>query len=406
MLSGHGPVAHSGLPEELRAVIYGLPATIRGQPMPDSDGIVQTADLFEPVELGPYRLRNRVVMAPLTRARAQGGDVPGPLAPEYYAQRAGAGLIIAEATQISPQGKGYAWTPGIYGAPHIEGWRRVTEAVHGKGGRIFLQLWHVGRISHPSLQPGEQLPVAPSAIAPQGKAFTETGFIPYVTPRALETREIPQIVEDYRRAAQNALAAGFDGVEIHGANGYLLEQFIRDSTNKRNDRYGGSIENRARFLLEVADAVVDVWGGERVGVRLSPVSPANDLGPDSDPEATYSHIVAALNTLGLVYIHVIEGATQGPREVSNGFDLQVLRRLFNGRYIANNGYDLALAVEARRRTLADLIAFGRPFISNPDLVERLQKGAALSPLDRKTLYGGGAQGYVDYPTMAQAQASS
>jgi N-ethylmaleimide reductase len=369
--------------------------------MPDSNGTVSATDLFNPVQLGPYDLRNRIVMAPLTRARAQPGDVPSLLAPEYYGQRASAGLIIAEATQISPQGKGYAWTPGIYDAAHAEGWRAVTRAVHEQGGRIFLQLWHVGRISHPSLQRHQQLPVAPSAIAPKGKAFTETGFAPYVTPRALETEEIPGIVDDFRRGAQNALAAGFDGVEIHGANGYLLEQFIRDSTNKRTDRYGGSRENRARFLLEVAEAVVAVWGGERVGIRLSPVSPANDLGPDSDPQATYSHVVAALNALGLVYIHVIEGATQGPREVPGGFDLQILRRLFKGRYIANNGYDLALAIEARRRNFADLIAFGRSFIANPDLVERFRIGATLSPLDPKTLYGGSAKGYVDYPTMAQ-----
>lgn len=367
--------------------------------MPDSSAALSATDLFDPVQLGPYRLRNRIVMAPLTRSRAQAGDVPSPLAPEYYGQRASAGLIVAEATQISRQGKGYAWTPGIYDAAQVEGWRAVTRAVHEKGGRIFLQLWHVGRISHPSLQPGNVLPVAPSAVAPQGKAFTEAGFVPYVAPRALATEEIPGIVEDYRRAAENALAAGFDGVEIHAANGYLLEQFLRDAINQRTDRYGGSRENRARFLLEVTEAVVGVWGGDRVGIRLSPVSPANDLGPDSDPEATYSHVVAALNAFKLVYLHVIEGATQGPREVPNGFDLQVLRRLFRGLYIANNGYDLALAAEARRRNLADLVAFGRPFISNPDLVERLKTGAPLSPPDRTTLYGGGAKGYTDYPPL-------
>ena len=369
--------------------------------MPDSNAAAATTDLFDAVELGPYQLQNRIVMAPLTRSRAGAGDVPSPLAPEYYGQRASAGLIIAEATQISRQGKGYAWTPGIYDAAQIEGWRAVTGAVHGKGGRIFLQLWHVGRISHPSLQPDHALPVAPSAIAPQGKAFTENGFVPYVAPRALETGEIAGIVEDYRRAARNALAAGFDGVEIHAANGYLIEQFLRDSTNKRTDRYGGSRENRARFLLEVTEAVVGVWGGDRVGVRLSPVTPSNDLGPDSDPQATYSHVVSSLNAFGLVYLHVVEGATQGPREVPNGFDLKILRRLFNGLYIANNGYDLALAMEARRHNLADLIAFGRPFIANPDLVERLRTGAALAPLDRATLYGGGAKGYTDYPSLAR-----
>ena len=229
--------------------------------MPDSNAVLAATDLFDPAQLGPYRLRNRIVMAPLTRSRAQAGDVPSRLAPTYYRQRAGAGLIIAEATQISPQGKGYAWTPGIYDAAQVEGWRAVTGAVHGEGGRIFLQLWHVGRISHPSLQPGHALPVAPSAIAPNGKAFTETGFVPFVAPRALETDEIPGIVEEYRRAAKNALAAGFDGVEIHAANGYLIEQFLRDSSNERTDRYGGSRENRVRFLLEVAEAVVGVWGG-------------------------------------------------------------------------------------------------------------------------------------------------
>jgi N-ethylmaleimide reductase len=368
--------------------------------MPDSNAVSAATDLFDPVQLGRYRLRNRIVMAPLTRSRAQAGDVPSPFAPTYYRQRASAGLIIAEATQISPQGKGYAWTPGIYDAAQVEGWRAVTSAVHEEGSRIFLQLWHVGRISHPSLQPGNALPVAPSAIAPNGKAFTEAGFVPFVAPRALETDEIAGIVEDYRRAARHALEAGFDGIEIHAANGYLIEQFLRDSSNKRNDRYGGSPENRARFLLEVTDAVVGVWGGDRVGVRLSPISPANDLGPDSNPEATYSHAVSALNAFNLVYLHVVEGATQGPREVPNGFDLQVLRRLFKGLYIANNGYDLALALEARRRNLADLIAFGRPFIANPDLVERLKRGAPLAELDRSTLYGGGAKGYTDYPPLA------
>lgn len=372
--------------------------------MPDSNTILAAADLFNPVQLGPYQLKNRIVMAPMTRARAQEGDVPNPLAAEYYGQRASAGLIVSEATQVSRQGKGYAWTPGIHDTAQVEGWRTVTRAVHDKGGRIFLQLWHVGRISHPSLQPDQALPVAPSAIAPRGKAFTETGFVPYVTPRALETDEIPGIVEDYRRGAQNAREAGFDGVELHAATGYLPEQFLRDSGNQRTDRYGGSRENRARFLLEVVDAMVAVWGGERVGVRLSPVTSTNDLGPDSDPEATYSHVVAALNDFRLAYLHIVEGASQGAREVANGFDLQNLRRLFKGLYIGNNGYDLTLAVEARRHNRADLIAFGRSFIANPDLVERFRTGAELNPLDRSTLYGGNAKGYVDYPTLAQEQA--
>jgi N-ethylmaleimide reductase len=370
--------------------------------MPDTHVVAAAdTDLFDPIRLGPYTLANRIVMAPLTRSRAKVNDAPGPLHAEYYAQRASAGLIIAEATQISQQGKGYAWTPGIHSDEQVAGWRLVTDAVHAKGGRIFLQLWHVGRISHPSLQPGGALPVAPSAVKPEGQAFTETGFQPFVTPRALETDEIAGIVGQYRAAAENAKRAGFDGVEIHAANGYLIDQFLRDKTNKRTDRYGGSIENRARFLVEVVDAVVGVWGGERVGIRLSPVSPANDIA-DSDPERVFTHAVEQLNRFGLVYIHVIEGATQGPREVSGGFDLQKLRRLFKGAYIANNAYDLGLAIEARRSGRADLVAFGRPFIANPDLVERLRRGAPLAELDRSTLYGGDARGYTDYPALQDA----
>lgn len=355
-------------------------------------------DLFEPARLGPYTLTNRIVMAPLTRSRAQKDDIPSELAEEYYVQRASAGLIIAEATQISPQGKGYAYTPGIYSQAQVQGWKKITAAVQAKGSRIFLQLWHVGRISHPSLQPDGVLPVAPSAVQPQGKAFTESGFVPFVTPRALMLEEIPGIIEQYRHAAQLALEAGFDGVEVHAANGYLIDQFMRDKTNLRTDAYGGSVENRTRLLLEVTDAVVGVWGGDRVGVRLSPISPANDCG-DSNPEALFTYAVEHLNRFGLAYLHVIEGATGGPREVENGFDLQILRRLFKGLYIANNGYDLALACHARENNLADLIAFGRPFIANPDLVERLHIGAPLNILNPKTLYGGNAEGYTDYPSL-------
>lgn len=269
---------------------------------------------------------------------------------------------------------------------------------------MFVQLWHVGRISHPSLQANGALPVAPSAVRPQGNAFTETGFQPYVTPRALEAAEIPGIVAQYRTAARRALDAGFDGIEIHAANGYLLEQFLRDSINHRTDAYGGSRQNRARLLLEATEAVVEVCGGRRVGIRLSPVSPANDLGPNSDPEATYAYVVERLNAFGLAYLHVVEGATQGPREVPNGFDLQILRRLFNGLYIANNGYTRALAIEARRRNLADLIAFGRAFLANPDLVERLRRDAPLNEPHRETFYGGGAKGYTDYPFLETAAA--
>ncbi|MFL9924862.1 alkene reductase [Herbaspirillum lusitanum] len=358
----------------------------------------QSSDLFKPVQLGAVQLQNRIVMAPLTRSRAQAGDIPSELAPEYYAQRAGAGLIIAEATQISPQGKGYAFTPGIYNDAQVAGWKKVTDAVHAKGGRIFLQLWHVGRISHPSLQPDGALPVAPSAVKPEGKAFTETGFEDFVTPRALELSELPALIESYKTAAQLAIKAGFDGVEIHAANGYLLDQFLRDKTNLRTDAYGGSIENRARLLLEVVAAVTSVVPSERVGIRLSPISPANDCA-DSNPKEIFSYVVEQLNRFKLVYLHVVEGATGGPREVPNGFDLQVLRDLFKGFYMANNGYDLEMALKARSANLADLVAFGRPFIANPDLVERLKQGAELAQFDAATLYGGGAKGYTDYPKL-------
>lgn len=358
------------------------------------------SDLFQAVQFGPYKLSNRIVMAPLTRSRGQKGDIPSAMAAEYYRQRASAGLIIAEATQISPQGKGYAYTPGIYNRAQVEAWKLVTEAVHKEGGCIFLQLWHVGRISHPALQINNALPVAPSAIKPEGQAFTEAGFVPFVTPRALELDEIAGIFAQYRQAAQYALDAGFDGVEIHAANGYLLDQFLRDGTNKRDDIYGGTLENRARLLLEVTAAVVSVWGAERVGIRLSPVSPANDIA-DSDPETLFSYVVQQLNAFGLLYLHLVEGVTGGPREVEGGFDLQRLRKLFNGLYIANNGYDRDLAISARQQGLADLIAFGRPFISNPDLVARLKLDAPLNPLDNDTLYGGGAKGYIDYPLLDQ-----
>jgi N-ethylmaleimide reductase len=364
------------------------------------------SDLFQPVRLGPYQLANRIVMAPLTRSRAGEDGVPRPLMTQYYAQRSSAGLIITEGANISPQGRGYAFTPGIYDDAQVAGWRLVTDAVHARGGRIFPQLWHVGRMSHPSLQPGGALPVAPSAIQPEATSFTTSGFQPCVTPRALETTEIPELVAQYRRAAQSALAAGFDGVEIHAANGYLIEQFLRDSTNLRTDAYGGSRENRARLLLEVTEAVAAVCGAMRVGIRLSPVGYANAAGLDSDPLRTYAYVVDQLNRFGLAYIHVIEGATQGPREVPGGFDLQILRRSFKGLYIGNNGYDLGLALEARRRNLADLISFGRLYIANPDLVKRLQIGAPLNAPDRATFFSGGAAGYTDYPALTPAEEHS
>ncbi len=370
--------------------------------MSDIAAVQAASDLFRPARLGPYELANRIVMAPLTRSRAGEDGVPTPIMADYYAQRASAGLIVAEGTNISPQGRGYAFTPGLFDDAQVEGWRPVTEAVHARGGRIFPQLWHVGRISHPSLQPGGVLPVAPSAIRPDATAYTATGFQPCVTPRALDAAEIPGIVEQYRVAARHALAAGFDGVEIHAANGYLIEQFLRDSTNTRTDAYGGSVENRARLLLEVAEAVAGVCGGERVGVRLSPVSQVNSSPLDSDPAGIYLYAVEQLNAFGLGYIHVIEGATQGPREVPGGFDLQILRRAFKALYMANNGYDLELALEARRLGRADLIAFGRLYIANPDLVERLRTGAPLNTPARETFFGGGAAGYTDYPPLGPA----
>ncbi len=365
-------------------------------------GAVAHVDLFQPVQLGPYRLANRIVMAPLTRSRAGDDGVPRPLMAEYYAQRASAGLIVSEGVNVSAQGRGFAYTPGLYADAQVREWRRVTEAVHALGGRIFAQLWHVGRLSHPSLQPGGALPVAPSAICSGTKSFTATGYQPCVTPRTLALAEIPQIVEDYRQAAQNALAAGFDGVEIHAANGYLIEQFLRDSINKRTDAYGGPRENRARFLLEVTAAVVQACSGGRVGIRLSPIAPVNGAPLDSEPETTYGYVVERLNAFNLAYMHVVEGATQGPREVPGGFDLQILRRAFKSLYIANNGYTRELALEARRGNLADLISFGRPYIANPDLVERLLVGGPLNIPDRSTFFGGGAAGYTDYPSLEPA----
>lgn len=365
---------------------------------------MSTSKLFEPYKLGPITLANRVVMAPLTRNRAvPEGLVPSPLAAEYYGQRASAGLLITEASQVSQQGQGYQDTPGIYSQAQVEGWRKVTGEVHKRGGKIFIQLWHVGRISHVDLQPNHGAPVAPSAIRANTKTFVGGQFADVSEPRALELSEIPGIIEDFRKAAANAIAAGFDGVEIHGANGYLLDQFARDSSNKRTDEYGGSIQNRARLILEVAAAVAKEIGPERTGIRISPVTPANDVS-DSNPQALFDYIVDELNKLKLVYIHVIEGATGGPRDIAP-FDYASLRKRFNGAYIGNNAYDLALANKQLDAGAADLIAFGKPFISNPDLVERLKRNAPLNEPDKSTFYGGGAKGYTDYPTLESAQAA-
>ncbi len=361
----------------------------------------EKTDLFTPVQVGPYTLPNRIVMAPLTRNRAGEGNVPQPLNVEYYTQRATAGLIITEATQVSPQGVGYPATPGIHSAAQIEGWRRVTDAVHARGGRIFLQLWHVGRISHPLLQPDGALPVAPSAIRPEGQAFTYEGPKGFVTPRALDISEIPGIIEQYRSGARNALAAGFDGVEIHGANGYLLDQFLRDGSNQRTDDYGGPIENRARLMLEVTEAVCAVLGAERVGIRLSPLQPFNDM-RDSNPEATFSYVVEQLNRFGLAYLHVTEMGKDAPGAAGPAFDLHKLRRIWKGVYMTNAGYDLASANVALAAGETDLVAFGVLFLANPDLPLRFARNAPLNTPDPATFYGGSATGYTDYPFFENA----
>jgi N-ethylmaleimide reductase len=359
----------------------------------------ENIDIFSPYRLGPLQLPNRVVMAPMTRNRAGPGNVPGPLNATYYAQRASAGLILTEATQISPQGVGYPNTPGIHDAKQIAGWQRVTDAVHAAGGRIFLQLWHVGRISHPSLQPNGGLPVAPSAIRPEGQSMTLVGMQPFVTPRALETSEIAGIVEDYRRGAANAKQARFDGIELHAANGYLVDQFLRDKTNRRSDRYGGSALNRARFLLEVTEALVGEWGADRVGVRLAPTNPFNDIA-DSNPAATFSTAVGELNRLGLGYLHIVEPLPSDPVATGERPDLRFFRRLWRGALMGNKGYDLARANAVLRDGAADLVSFAVLFLANPDLPERFRRSAALNTPDRKTFYGGSAQGYTDYPALS------
>lgn len=359
----------------------------------------QGSPLFRPFKLGAIDVPNRIVMAPLTRSRSDDAGVPPPFAADYYGQRATAGLIVSEATNISSQARGYALTPGIWAPAQVAAWRAVTSAVHREGGRIVLQLWHTGRISHPSLHDGA-LPVAPSALKPEGQAFTNAGLQDHVTPRALETDEVPAIVADYRHAAGCAKEAGFDGVEIHSANNYLLEQFIRDSTNQRADRYGGSVENRLRFPLEVVAAVTEVWGGgERVGIRISPGTTQPGGAPlDSDPMGTYGAYLDALSAFGLMYVHDIEGVTQMSRE-ADGVDYTVFRRRFTGAYIANNGYDRALAERTLRDGNADLISFGRSYIANPDLVGRLHSGAPLADAPKQYWYGGDATGYSDWPGM-------
>lgn len=348
--------------------------------------------LFTPLSLGALALENRLVMAPLTRCRAGDGNVPQALNAQYYAQRASVGLIVSEATQIAPEGVGYPHTPGIHSAEQVTGWKGVTDAVHAKGGLIVLQLWHVGRISHPSFQPGAALPVAPSAIRPEGDVTTLDGPRPFVTPRALETQEIAGVVEQYRSAAGHARDAGFDGIEVHAANGYLLDQFLRDGTNRRDDAYGGSIPNRARLLIEVLEAVTEIWGGNRVGIRLSPGNAFNSIF-DSDPDATFGYVAQAINRFDLAYLHVVEF---GAGEV---FDKPRLRAAFHGPYIANGGYDHDSAAAAIAGGAADAVAFGQLVIANPDLTARFASGADLNAADPATFYGGDGRGYTDYPFL-------
>ncbi|MFM8574308.1 MAG: alkene reductase [Limnohabitans sp.] len=368
--------------------------------------------LFDPLQTGGLQLASRIVMAPLTRNRAPGALANARMA-SYYRQRAnpatGAGLIVTEATAISHQGQGYADVPGIWSAEQVAAWKPVTDAVHAEGGKIVMQLWHVGRVSHTSLQPGGGAPVAPSAMAAKTKTVLlvdgQARVVETSTPRALDGAELPGIVQDYRRAASNAMAAGFDGVEVHAANGYLIDQFLRRGSNQRSDAYGGPIEIRARFLNAVMQAVRAEIGGGHTGIRISPVTPANDAS-DDQPQALFERVVCQLAPLGLAYVHVIEGSTGGPREHQQGplpFDYAALRQAYRtaggqGAWMVNNGYDLPLAQQALANG-ADLVAFGRPFIANPDLGARLRQGGPFNTLDRATLYGGGDAGYLDYPCL-------
>ena len=364
--------------------------------------------LFDPVQAGDLHLANRIVMAPLTRNRSPDA-IPRDIAVTYYAQRATAGLLITEATAISHQGQGYADVPGLYGTEQLDAWKKVTDAVHAEGGKIVVQLWHVGRVSHTDLQPDNAKPVAPSAITAKTKTvLIQDGvptFVETSEPRALKAQELPGIVHSYVAAARNAVdTAGFDGIEIHGANGYLLDQFLKTGSNRRTDDYGGSIENRARLLLEVTRAIVDAIGGGKTGIRLSPVTPANDA-HDEDPQPLFTHVVQQLATLNLAYLHIIEGATGGPREIADRpFDYEALKAAYRtaggkGAWMVNNGYDKPLAEQAVKEG-DDLVAFGKPFIANPDLVRRIRESAPLNEVDKATMYGGGAKGYTDYPALA------
>ncbi|WP_437588628.1 alkene reductase [Sorangium sp. So ce1000] len=358
--------------------------------------------LFSPFALGPVSLPNRLVMAPLTRCRAGEGNVPNELNARYYEQRSSAGFIITEATQVSPEGVGYARTPGIHTDAQVAGWRLVTDTIHRAGGRVFLQLWHVGRASHPAFQPNRQAPVSSSAIAiRKGHAHTPEGPQPYTTPRALETAEIAGVVAQFEDGARRAKAAGFDGVEIHAANGYLIDQFLRDGVNQRTDRYGGSIENRARFLLEITEAVSGVFGADRVGVRVSPVGDFNDMS-DSDPRALFGHVAAELSARKVVYLHVVEPLSGQTLDAAERVT-PLLRERFRGALVVNGGYTLETAEQALRTGAADLVSFGAPFLANPDLPERLSRRAPLNTPDVATFYSEGPRGYIDYPRLGEAQ---
>lgn len=354
---------------------------------------MNTKDLFSPASLGNLTLKNHMVMAPMTRNRAAEGNVPQDMNVEYYKQRAGAGLIITEASQVSPEGVGYPGTPGIYNQQQVTGWQKITDAVHKEGGLIFLQLWYCGRISHPDLLPDNQKPVAPSAIKPEGEAITFEGMKAFVEPRALEIDEIENIVGQYKNAAQMAKQAGFDGVEIHAANGYLLDQFLRDGSNKRDDMYGGSEENRMRFLNQVIDTVLEVWDSQSVGIRLTPENSFNSMS-DSDPQAHYDYFITQLNRRDLAYLHILEGDMMG---AAANVDYRALRDVYNGIYMANNGYDQKRAQSALSNGDADLVAFGVPFLANPDLVDRYKNNLPLNEADQVTFYGGDETGYTDYP---------
>ena len=353
---------------------------------------MNTSNMFSPIKLGPYTLPNRIVMAPLTRNRAAAGNVAHSLNAEYYAQRATAGFIISEAAQISPQGVGYPSTPGIHSEEQIAGWQLVTRAVHEKGGHIFLQLWHVGRISHPSMQPDNAIPIAPSAVKPAGNATTYDGPQPFEVPRAMELDEISPVIDQFRQAAENAMRAGFDGVELHAANGYIIDQFLRSSTNQRTDEYGGSIENRMRLLREVTEAITGAVGADKVGVRLSPENTFNDI-HDDDPQTTFNHAAEMLSHFGLAYLHVLEGDTMTAQRI---IDYRQIKERFGGLYIANSGYNLQRAQDALNNGDTDMVSFGALYIANPDLVARFEKHASLNTPDVSTYYGGDEKGYLDY----------